>query len=71
MNKPTTFYAILALGVIALIAGVVLLMMKHHISSYAGIAAGVVLIVVGIAGAVMNKPKLIAQPEAQIQAAVS
>lgn len=73
MKNPIISYAILVIGIIALAAGIVLLKMGGHAKlPYGGIGVGVVLIIVGIVGALMAakaNPKAaqpeIAQPEAQ------
>jgi glucose uptake protein GlcU len=49
MRNATTYYALIGIGVIALIVGIYLLSSGHHMSAYAGIAVGVILIVVGVA----------------------
>lgn len=49
MRNATTFYALIGIGVIALIVGIYLLSSGHHLSAYAGIAVGIILIVVGAA----------------------
>ena len=68
MKNPVVSYGILVIGIIALAAGIVLLKLGGHEKlPYGGIAVGVVLIIVGIVGAVMAakaKPEA-AQPEAQ------
>jgi hypothetical protein len=73
MKNPVVSYGILVIGVIALAAGIVLLKMGGHEKlPYGAIAGGIVLIIVGIVGAVMaakSKSESVqpeaAQPEAQ------
>ncbi len=68
MKNPVISYGILVIGIIALAAGIVLLIMGGHAKlPYGAIVAGVVLIIVGIVGAVMAaKGKSEGpQPEAQ------
>lgn len=51
------YYAAIALGVIAIIAGVAMkFAMNFHGKAYAAIGVGVVLLIVGIAGMVIAKP---------------
>ena len=50
MRNATTFYALIGIGIIALIVGIYLLATGHHTSAYGGIAVGVILIIVGVAG---------------------
>lgn len=57
MKNPMTFYGAIALGIIALIAGIVMYAALHyHGKAYAVIAVGVVVLIAGIAGMVMAKP---------------
>lgn len=73
MKNPMISYGILVIGIIALAVGIALLAMGgHRILPYGGMGLGVVLIIVGIVGAVKAtkaKPEsaqsAIAQPEAQ------
>lgn len=56
MNK-TMFYAIIGLGVVALIAGIAMFAGLHfHGKAYAVIGLGVVLLIAGIAGMFVVKP---------------
>ena len=67
MKNPVVSYGILVIGIIALAAGIVLLKLGGHEKlPYGGIAVGVVLIIVGIVGAVMaaKAKSEAAQPEA-------
>ena len=66
MKNPMVYYGVIALGVIALAAGAYLFATAtkaspHHISSYAALAAGVVLLVAGIVGMIVMKPKATAR----------
>ena len=57
MKNPVAYYAIIALGVVALvIGGYLLLATAHHTSSYAAIAVGAVLVVGGVVGMFVMKP---------------
>jgi hypothetical protein len=56
------YYGILALGVIALAAGIYLYATAtaaapHHTSKYAALAVGVVLLIIGVYGAFIAKPR--------------
>ena len=62
MKNPVVYYAIIGLGVIALAIGGYLLATAtaaapHHTSSYAAIAVGAVLVVGGVVGMFVMKPK--------------
>ena len=64
MRNPIVYYAAIALGVIALIVGILYtagIGLGHHgARGIAGLAVGVVLIIVGVVGMVVMKPKAIA-----------
>ena len=61
MKNPIVFYAAIALGVIALIIGILYtvgIVLGHHATrGYAGLGVGVVLIIAGIVGMVVMKHK--------------
>ena len=61
MKNPMVYYAVIALGVIALIVGILwtagIGLHVHHTRGYTGLGAGVVLIIAGIVGMVVMKPK--------------
>ena len=62
MKNPMLYYGVIALGVIALAAGAYLFATAtkaspHHMSSYAAVAVGVVLLIAGIVGMFVMKPK--------------
>ena len=62
MKNPTIFYGVIALGVIALAIGIYLLMTAtaaspHHLSAPGAIGIGAVLIIAGIVGMFMARPK--------------
>ena len=64
MKNAAIYYAAIALGVIALIVGVLYIahiLGTHPARGYAGIGVGVVLIIVGVIGMVMSKPKAVAK----------
>ncbi len=66
MKNPMVYYGVIALGVIALAVGGFLLKTAtpaspHHISSYVALAAGVVLLVGGVIGMFVMKPKAAAK----------
>ena len=62
MKNPIVYYAVIALGVIALAVGVYLFVSAtkanpHHLSSYAAVGVGVVLLIAGVVGMFVMKPK--------------
>lgn len=64
MKNAAIYYAAIALGVIALIVGILYItgiLGVHHARGYAGLGVGVLLIIVGVVGMVMSKPKAIAK----------
>ena len=64
MKNAAIYYAAIALGVIALIVGVLYtagILGVHHARGYAGLGVGALLIIVGIVGMVVAKPKAAAK----------
>jgi len=62
MKNPIIYYAVIALGIIALAVGAYLFVSAtkanpHHISSYAALGVGVVLLIAGVVGMFVTKPK--------------
>ncbi len=62
MKNPAIFYGVIALGVIALAIGVYLMTSAtpgnpHHITKYAALGVGAVLLIGGIVGMFMARPK--------------
>lgn len=60
MKNPVIYYAAIALGVLALIVGILYtagILGAHHKLGYAGLGAGILLIIIGIVGMVVAKPK--------------
>ena len=58
MKNPVIFYLVMALGVIALAVGVFYLVKGGHPArEYAALAAGVILLIAGIAGTFMTRSK--------------
>jgi FtsH-binding integral membrane protein len=62
MKNSMVYYGVIALGVIALAAGAYLFATAtpaspHHLSRYAAVAAGVVLLIAGVVGMVVMKPR--------------
>ena len=62
MKNPAIFYSAIALGVIALVIGIYLLMTAtaanpHHLSAPGAIGVGAVLLIGGIVGMFMARPK--------------
>ena len=57
MKNPAVYYAVIAIGVIALIAGIYMFAGMHfHGKAYAVIAIGVIALIAGIAGMFVMKP---------------
>ena len=57
MKNPVVFYAVIGLGVLALIAGIAMYAGLHfHGKAYAVIALGVICLIAGIAGMFVAKP---------------
>jgi hypothetical protein len=62
MKNPAIFYAVIALGVIALAAGGYFLMGgAHPARAYAGLGGGVLLLIVGVVGMFMARSKATAK----------
>ena len=61
MKNPAIFYAVIAVGVIALLVGLYYVFISvhpfHTLRAYGGLGAGVLLLIIGIAGMVMARPK--------------
>jgi uncharacterized membrane protein HdeD (DUF308 family) len=60
MKNPALYYALIGVGVIALIVGIVYFtgaLGTHHLRAYAGLGVGIVLLIAGVAGLFVNKPK--------------
>ncbi|HZS77175.1 MAG TPA: hypothetical protein VFA41_11235 [Ktedonobacteraceae bacterium] len=56
MKNPVIFYAVIAIGVIALAAGIYFLAGGHHPArAYAGLGVGVVLLIAGVVGMFMTR----------------
>ena len=64
MKNPAIFYAVIALGVIALAVGVYFLMGAagpHPARAYAALGVGAVLLIAGVAGMFMARSKAVAR----------
>lgn len=64
MKNPMLYYAAIALGVIALIVGILYItgtLGTHPARGYAGLGVGVLLLIVGVVGMVISKPKAVAK----------
>jgi uncharacterized membrane protein HdeD (DUF308 family) len=61
MKNPAVFYALIVLGIIGLAAGVYMLTANYHGKAYAVLAIGAVLLIGGIAGMFMARPKAVAK----------
>ncbi|HEX6552076.1 MAG TPA: hypothetical protein VF026_04885 [Ktedonobacteraceae bacterium] len=61
MTNPTTYYGAIVLGVLAVIAGVMMLnnfVLGYHVKiGYAALAVGVILVIVGIVGMFMARSR--------------
>ena len=62
MKNSAIYYGIIALGVIAIVVGGILFATAtpaapHHLSSYAAVIVGVVLLIGGVVGMFVLKPK--------------
>jgi uncharacterized membrane protein HdeD (DUF308 family) len=60
------YYGLIALGIIALAAGAYLFLnasaaTPHHLSKIAALAVGAILLIAGVIGLVMGRPKAIAK----------
>ena len=61
MKNAAIYYAIIAVGVIALAAGAFFVVSHHPARGYAGLGVGVLLVIAGIVAMVMARPKAIAK----------
>ena len=64
MKNPTTFYVLIGLGIIGLIAGVMFLIGvagTHHTLPYIAFVGGALLLIVGIVGMFMARSKAVAK----------
>ncbi len=65
MKNAVIYYAIIALGVVALAIGGYYLALSvhpfHAIRAYGGLGAGVLLLIVGVVGMVMGRSKAVAK----------
>ena len=62
MKNPMVYYAVIGIGIIGLVAGGVLLATAtnanpHHNSSYAALGVGALLVIAGVVGMFVMKPK--------------
>jgi hypothetical protein len=58
------FYGVIAVGIIALFVGLYYVAFEHpfhYLRAYGALGAGALLIIVGIVGMVMNRPKAVAK----------
>ena len=62
MRNSAIYYGVIAVGVIALLVGLYYMFIAvhptfHSVRAYGGLGAGVLLLIIGIAGMVMARPK--------------
>jgi uncharacterized membrane protein HdeD (DUF308 family) len=57
MKNPMAYYAAVGLGIIALAVGAYLIATGHHTSSYASLGVGAILVIGGVVGMFVMKPK--------------
>jgi hypothetical protein len=61
MTNPTTYYGAIVLGILAIIAGVMMLnnfILGYHVKlGYGGIGIGVILVIIGIVGMFMVRSR--------------
>lgn len=61
MKNSVIYYVVIAVGVIALLVGLYYLFIApppfHTLRAYGGLGAGVILLIIGIAGMVVGRPK--------------
>jgi len=58
VKNPAVFYAVIAIGVVALIVGIYMFAGMHfHGKAYAAIALGMVCLIAGIAGTFVARPR--------------
>ena len=62
MKNSVIYYAVIALGVVALAIGVYYLALSvhpfHYMRAYGGLGAGVLLLIIGVVGMVMGRSKV-------------
>jgi uncharacterized membrane protein len=62
VKNPVVFYAVIGIGVLALIAGIFFLTQGHHpVRAYTGIGLGLVLVIAGVVANFVLKPKAVAE----------
>jgi uncharacterized membrane protein HdeD (DUF308 family) len=61
MKNSAIFYAAIALGVIALVAGIIFLTSVHPFRGYVALAVGAILLIGGVVGMFMSRPKAVAK----------
>lgn len=64
MKNPMVYYAVIALGIIVLAAGAYFYLhgvSAHPVRAYTGLGVGIVLLIAGIVGMFVMKPKAAAK----------
>ncbi len=60
MKNPAVYYAVIAIGVVALLAGIYMFAGMHfHGKAYAVIAIGIIALIAGVAGMFVMKPSAV------------
>jgi hypothetical protein len=64
MKNQNVFYGVIAVGIVALLLGLYYVAFAHpfhYLRAYGALGAGAVLVIAGIVGMVMNRPKAVAK----------
>jgi len=61
MKNPAIFYGAIAVGIIAILVGVYYIALSvhpfHPVRAYSGLGIGILLLIIGVVGLFMAKPK--------------
>lgn len=63
-QNPAIYYGVIALGAVALLVGMYYVVFEnpfHYLRAYGALGAGVLFVLVGVVGMVMNRPKAVAK----------
>ena len=64
MKNSVIYYAVIALGIVALAIGVYYLALvhpMHTVRAYGGLGVGILLLIIGVAGMMMGRSKAVAK----------